>query len=248
MAKHARRSSRFIPAAAGLAAVSASVLVPVLTGHASAQPLRPVQPGTPGQPARPHGTTGFDTTARPDRPARPAGNPGHYIARRGDTLSSIAARFCGNPLDYWSLAAASGIANPNVIHIGEYIKLACQAAYQHATGAPPVAGPQPAQATVTSFTGMLSCAGLEALWRAAGGPAEDEVTAASVAMAESGGNQFALSPTDDYGYWQINASHGPGEATFNAMGNARAAVEISDGGSNWGAWTTFTDGAYYGRC
>ena len=33
--------------------------------------------------------------------------------------------------------------------------------------------------------------------------------AAEIAMAESGGRQYALSPTNDYGYWQINGSHGP---------------------------------------
>ena len=72
--------------------------------------------------------------------------------------------------------------------------------------------------------------------------------AAEIAMAESGGNQYALSPTDDYGYWQINASHGPAMATFNALGNAKAAIAISDDGRDWNAWTTYTSGAYAGRC
>ena len=71
--------------------------------------------------------------------------------------------------------------------------------------------------------------------------------AAEIAMAESGGNPNAVSPTDDFGLWQINGSHGS-EATLNPLGNAEAAVAISGGGSNWGAWTTFTSGAYAGRC
>jgi hypothetical protein len=66
-------------------------------------------------------------------------------------------------------------------------------------------------------------------------------------MAESDGNQYALSPTDDYGYWQINASHGA-LATYNPLGNAKAAVEISSNGEDWTPWTTYTSGAYYGRC
>ena len=37
-------------------------------------------------------------------------------------------------------------------------------------------------------------------------------------------------------------------ATFNAMGNAKAAIAISDDGHDWGAWTTYTSGAYAGRC
>ena len=72
--------------------------------------------------------------------------------------------------------------------------------------------------------------------------------AAEIAMAESGGNQYALSPTDDYGYWQINASHGPAMATFNALGNAKAAIAISHDGTDWYPWTTYTSGAYAGRC
>ena len=59
--------------------------------------------------------------------------------------------------------------------------------------------------------------------------------AAEIAMAESGGHQYALSPTDDYGYWQINASHGPAMATFNAIGNAKAAIAISDDGHRLGS-------------
>ena len=31
-------------------------------------------------------------------------------------------------------------------------------------------------------------------------------------------------------------------------GNAKAAVIISDDGGNWTPWTTFTSGAYRGRC
>ena len=102
--------------------------------------------------------------------------------------------------------------------------------------------------SATKLSGTLSCSGLEALWKAAGGSHAAAFTAAEIAMAESGGSQYALSPTDDYGYWQINASHGPAEATFNPMGNARAAIAISSDGTNWDAWTTYVDGAYAGRC
>jgi LysM repeat protein len=99
----------------------------------------------------------------------------------------------------------------------------------------------------TSLSGALGCSGLEQLWEEAGGNPADAFMAAEIAMAESGGNQYALSPTDDYGYWQINVSNGA-LATFNAYGNARAAVIISQDGSNWNPWTTYTSGAYSGRC
>ena len=89
---------------------------------------------------------------------------------------------------------------------------------------------------------------LETLWEDAGGSHGEAFTAAEIAMAESGGQQFAHSPTNDFGYWQINGVHGPSEATYDPMGNAKAAIEISDNGRNWSPWTTYTSGAYHGRC
>ncbi len=71
--------------------------------------------------------------------------------------------------------------------------------------------------------------------------------AAEIAMAESGGNPNAISPTDDFGLWQINASNGS-LATLNPYQNARSAVILSDNGANWNPWTTYRIGAYYGRC
>lgn len=84
------------------------------------------------------------------------------------------------------------------------------------------------------------------LWRAAGGPAGSEEVAAAVAIAESSGNDFAISPTADYGLWQINANVWFGRAGDCGIGwgnwyqpsvNACAAVHIS-GGHNFGAWCT----------
>jgi LysM repeat protein len=98
-----------------------------------------------------------------------------------------------------------------------------------------------------SLTGTLGCSGLEQLWDAAGGNRSDAFMAAEIAMAESGGNQYAHSPTDDFGYWQINASNGS-LATYDALGNARSAIILSDDGTNWSPWTTYTAGLYVGRC
>ena len=97
------------------------------------------------------------------------------------------------------------------------------------------------------LSGTLGCSGLEQLWDSAGGNPSDSFMAAEIAMAESGGNQYALSPTDDYGYWQINASNGA-LATFNAYENARSAIILSDDGTNWDPWTTYTEGLYVGKC
>jgi LysM repeat protein len=96
-------------------------------------------------------------------------------------------------------------------------------------------------------SGDYSCTDLERLWDAAGGNPGAAFMAAEIAMAESGGNPNAISPTDDYGLWQINASNGA-LATLNPYKNAQSAIILSGDGRNWDAWTTYTSGAYYGRC
>lgn len=71
--------------------------------------------------------------------------------------------------------------------------------------------------------------------------------ASEIAMAESGGRADAISPTADYGLFQINASHGA-QATLNPLGNAEAAVAISADGRDWSPWVTDQTGAYKGKC
>ena len=82
------------------------------------------------------------------------------------------------------------------------------------------------------------------------------VIAVAVAMAESslrvravhddpGGR--GVPPSIDRGLWQINSVAHPdiSEAeAFNPTDNARAALEISDHGTDWQPWTTYRDGAY----
>jgi LysM repeat protein len=180
-----------------------------------------------------------------------------YVVESGDSLASIAQRFYGNDNDWtWIYQANKAeIGNPNSIYPGEHLQIPATASgtpvssssnghtAKHAKSDPP------ATTLTTSAipSGTLDCSGLETLWEDAGGSSGEAVMAASIAMAESGGQQFALSPTDDYGYWQINAVHGS-LATFNALGNAKAAIDISSDGTNWSPWTTYTSGAYYGRC
>jgi hypothetical protein len=101
--------------------------------------------------------------------------------------------------------------------------------------------------TSASLSGTLSCGGLEELWEQAGGSNAQAVMSASIAMAESSGQQFATGAAGERGYWQINPDHGS-LSTYDPLGNAKAAVIISDDGANWTPWTTFTSGAYQGRC
>jgi LysM repeat protein len=95
--------------------------------------------------------------------------------------------------------------------------------------------------------GRYSCSGLEQLWEQAGGNSASALMAAEIAMAESSGNPNAISPTDDFGLWQINASNGA-LATLNPLQNAKSAITLSHDGSNWNPWTTYHSGAYSGRC
>lgn len=92
--------------------------------------------------------------------------------------------------------------------------------------------------------GRLSLAQLRQLAAQAGFP--DPVTAAAVAMAESGGDPSAqnLSPRErSYGLWQVNVlAHSQYDPTSlrDPMYNARAAFAISSGGTDWSHWTAYT--------
>jgi hypothetical protein len=92
-----------------------------------------------------------------------------------------------------------------------------------------------------------SCSDLEQHWGQAGGSSAQAFMAAEIAMAESGGNPNAISPTDDFGLWQINGSHGS-LATLDPLQNAKSAIILSADGTNWGPWTTYHSGAYVGKC
>ena len=182
-----------------------------------------------------------------------------YTVRAGDTLSGIAHRFYGHADDWHGLYDAnhSKISDPGLIYVGQELSVPRHLpASAHTTAYTPRHASAPAssssadnssQATATGLSGTLGCNGLEALWRQAGGSPAAEVTAASIAMAESGGNQFATGGVGERGYWQINPVNGA-LSTYNALGNAHAAVVMSGNGANWSPWTTFTSGAYGGRC
>jgi hypothetical protein len=81
----------------------------------------------------------------------------------------------------------------------------------------------------------------------------------AIALAESSGNPSAYNgrpPDASYGLWQINmyGNLGPArreqfnlssnEDLFNPSINAAAAYAISNGGSNFRPWATYTSGAY----
>lgn len=112
------------------------------------------------------------------------------------------------------------------------------AAAASATG--PAGAAEPHQgAVLDAFTRPLtadySFGALEHLWMAVGGSGRTASHAACIAEHESGGNPDAISPTNDWGLWQI---HDGGPRMLNPAANAATAVRMSDDGRNWSAWTT----------
>ncbi len=196
-----------------------------------------------------HAVTAMRTTTaavivHQEKPEKVAASQ-RYTVQRGDTLSSIARRFYGSTADWNRLFQAnrSVLRNPNVIFPGQVLQIPGQ--LPAATSSP---GGGSAQVTTSSMlSGTLNCRELEDLWEQAGGAAGQAVTAASIAEAESGGQQFATGGVGERGYWQINPNHGS-LSTYDPLGNAKAAVIISGDGTNWTPWTTFTSGAFQGRC
>jgi Tfp pilus assembly protein FimV len=219
----------------------AATQVPALASAVTGQTYTPAQ--APAQ------ATAVVTQARTDalvihhEPAR------HYTVRRGDTLSLIAQRFYGNPARWqWIFQAnRSKVKNPNMIFVGEVLSIPFKAPPRSQTAPPAAPATSTALTTTSTLSGTLSCHGLEELWKQAGGSHTEAFMAAEIAMAESSGRQFATGPFGERGYWQINTNHGS-LSTYDPLGNAKAAVAISSNGTNWHPWTTFTTGAFHGRC
>lgn len=100
---------------------------------------------------------------------------------------------------------------------------------------------------VDQASGTYTYSQLMALWVQAGGSQLNAAMAAAIAMAESGGNPNSTDDdsngTADRGLWQINSSNGS-LSTYDPLGNARAAVQMSKNGTTWRPWcTAYSDGA-----
>lgn len=136
------------------------------------------------------GTASAATTAHHSR----------YTVVSGDTLSAISARFCGTSANYRSLAAASGIGNPDLIYPGQSIRLACHSAATLA------ADPAPRRDGDGDHDGDNGDARpAHATHRNPPPPAGHVATAgmsgfeACVIARESGGNPAAVNPTSGAG-------------------------------------------------
>jgi LysM repeat protein len=172
-----------------MAGAAGSVLV--LSGTASAATAAPASPVHAGA---------ADLAAVKTAAFHPSVSTGRHASRHptytvvsGDTLSRISARFCGTPADYPSLAAASGISDPNVIYAGQAIKLSCH--HRAAPAAAPSEEAAPAAAASTTSeqapaqpaqTSVASTGGMSAF-------------ESCVISRESGGNPAAYNPSSGAG-------------------------------------------------
>jgi LysM repeat protein len=259
-------------AAPAVAIAGALVAVPQAQQALAAPATPAVTSAAQGAPATHTGTATLDAfetrtvTVASTSTARHAAKATYYRVRSGDSLSRIAERFYHHPGDWQYLYHENDktISNPNMIYVGQrlFIPATAPAHYKPTSYTPRHAK----HAVTTSKTvghggsleggtkivqsapqGRYNCSSLESLWRQAGGSPAHALMAAEIARAESGGNPNAISPTDDFGLWQINASNGA-LSTLNAYENARSAIILSHDGTNWDPWTTYHIGAYYGQC
>jgi cell wall-associated NlpC family hydrolase len=82
--------------------------------------------------------------------------PASYVVQRGDTLSRIAARFCGTSSAYRSIGAASGIGNFDLIYPGQRLVLKCSGAVTAPKAAPKAAPKLRAQTASVAVSGSAS--------------------------------------------------------------------------------------------
>lgn len=127
-------------------------------------------------------------------------------------------------------------------------RLARKAATASSAGRQQAGSAPPASPGTGTFPGALSPAQVGAYWLEAGGPRWSEATAECIAFHESGDVPSKVSPTDDWGLWQINAGNAGmsvGGTTIvistDPLVSARDAVALSRGGTDWSAWTTHAD-------
>jgi len=105
------------PAAAPVMTEPAPAAAPVLTEPAAAATVTPTE-----QTPVPTPTPTHRTEAAPAVESA-AASPDAYTVVKGDTLWGIAERFTGNPFNYRLLARINEIPDPNVIEVGQLIRL-----------------------------------------------------------------------------------------------------------------------------
>jgi hypothetical protein len=183
-----------------------------------------------------------------------AGNhsPRHYTVRKGDTLSSIAARYLGasrRGLGLW--AANKGVVgrNPNAIRPGERLKLVNAGLtrgewrHVHQVNAPKVITvPQQHHSVWRDPVGSFTHSTRHAVAQAAAPSANVGGVWGCIAQHESGGNPATNTGNGFYGMYQFTISSwraaggGPGlPSDYSAAEQLRVAEHLQ-AMSGWGNW------------
>jgi LysM repeat protein len=234
------------PQASQALAASARPVTAATQGHATAAVDKAASTGTHAATAALDSFSTRTVTVAAAKQARhaAAAHSTYYTVRGGDTLSKIANSYYHNAGDWQYLYHENDktVSDPNLIYAGQRLMIPATAP-AHYTLSNYVPKHAKAAQPVTSTVSETS-QGSESQRSAAPASADGS---GKIAMAESGGNPNAISPTDDFGLWQINGSNGS-LATLNPFQNAKSAITLSDNGTNWNPWTTYHSGAYSGRC
>lgn len=159
-----------------------------------------------------------------------------YRVVAGDTLSAIAARFCGSSAAYPALAAASGVANADRIWPGDRILLVCTG--KPAAPRPAVAAVAPAPAPVATSSSAADRAVAFALrqvgkWYAWGtaGPNTYDCSGLAMAAYASVGIRLPHNAAEQshYGRYVSRSDLRPGDLVFPYSSLGHVVIYIGNG-------------------
>ena len=189
-------AAKVVPASLAASAAGSALVLSGTASAATAAPAGLVRSGTADLAAA-KTAAAVSTWVTQGRHAAPRSV---YTVVSGNTLSGISARFCGTAADYPNLAAASGISNPDLIYVGEDIKLKCH----HAVPPPPPPAPS-SNANDDAAPASSQSSGSGASAQA---PQQPQTSAnltdisafeSCVISRESGGNPQAFNPSSGAG-------------------------------------------------
>jgi nucleoid-associated protein YgaU len=164
----------------------------------------------------------------------------YYTVQPGDTLSSIAARACGNASDWTGVYQQNADVvggNPNMIYAGQRLQFKCNAAAIQTEITTTAAQP------ITPASSSGSSASTKSVYVAPAPQAPSGSFQACVISRESGGNSQVMNSSGHYGLYQFSAStwaaYGGNPSDFgNASVSEQNAVfdnamATPNGASNW---------------
>ena len=191
--------------------------------------------------------------ARTDALVKPAARPETrtYTVRSGDTLSSIAERYYHNASRWqWIYQANRSKTQPQQYLCGERLTIPYSAPSGTVSYTPRHAK-APATVLTSSASKLSGNPGLLGPRGPVGGGgrlARRGFHGRRDRHGRIGRQAVRLQPHQRLRLLGDQLVNGPAQATFNPMGNAKAAIAISSNGRNWRPWTTDVTGAYHGRC